>query len=76
MKSLAVTIALIPFVLSAYAQIDHWETAVYADSVWKYIVPSFEPPSTWRNPGFDDSSWNSGIGFPGGWGMFMGGLRM
>ncbi|MCK4747565.1 MAG: chitobiase/beta-hexosaminidase C-terminal domain-containing protein, partial [Bacteroidales bacterium] len=32
---------------------------------WKYILPDANTPSDWRNPGFDDSSWNTG---PSGFG--------
>ena len=28
---------------------DHWETAVFADDIWRYIVPDSEPPSNWKD---------------------------
>ncbi len=47
---------------SAYAQIDHWETAVYADSLWKYRLGTSEPPGDWNAANFDDTSWLEGEG--------------
>lgn len=52
--------------LPVYGQaIDHWETVVYDDDVWRYLVPTDEPNAAWRTLGFDDAAWNSG---PGGFG--------
>jgi hypothetical protein len=42
--------------------IDHWETAVFADDIWKYRIGDSEPPSDWFEANFDDSSWNEGQG--------------
>ncbi len=44
------------------AQVDHWETIVYDNSDWKYIVPTASVAATWAEPTFDDSSWNTGQG--------------
>jgi len=38
------------------------ETAVYADDSWRYFIGTSEPPSQWRQPGFDDSFWPAGPG--------------
>ena len=49
----------------ALAQIDevnHWETVVYSNDVWKYFVGTSEPDADWRNLTFDDSSWMDGKG--------------
>ena len=35
---------------------DHWETAIYADDVWSYVVPESELPSEWNTLDFDDSA--------------------
>ncbi len=35
------------------------------DSTWKYLIPVTDPGTTWRDPGFDDSSWGSGPGLLG-----------
>lgn len=42
--------------------IHHWETAVFESDTWKYLTPSSEPISTWRNAGFNDAAWNPGTG--------------
>jgi hypothetical protein len=42
--------------------IDHWETAIFDDDLWKYLIPNFEPDSNWRKINFDDSAWNTGQG--------------
>lgn len=42
--------------------INHWETAVFKDDVWRYFVGKSEPPSQWRALTFDDSSWKYGKG--------------
>jgi hypothetical protein len=43
-------------------EIDHWETAVYADDVWSFRLGTSAPPQDWMMPDFDDSSWLSGQG--------------
>ena len=42
--------------------IDHWETLVYAEDEWRYLVPSSEPDENWKKSGFDDSAWSKGQG--------------
>lgn len=42
--------------------IDHWETAVYCDSLWRYLNPDYEPDAQWEWPAFSDTSWNEGRG--------------
>lgn len=57
---------LLPFFIAlpflAFSQIDHWETAVYAENEWRYRLGTSEPPSTWSLIAFDDSSWEEGEG--------------
>ncbi len=36
----------------------HWENLVKADQPWRYFIGDTEPPATWMNADFDDSSWN------------------
>ena len=36
---------------------DHWETIVDAGDEWSYFIGLEEPPSDWRDPGFDDADW-------------------
>ena len=42
--------------------VDHYETVVYSNDVWKYLVGTYEPDVNWKNVGFDDSQWQSGVG--------------
>jgi hypothetical protein len=49
------------FFLSAQ-DINHWETIVRSDDVWRYTVPASEPPPDWNTLGFDESVWLSGKG--------------
>ena len=44
------------------AIVNHWETAIYADDIWKYLFATEEPDPDWKEPGFDDSSWLEGQG--------------
>lgn len=47
----------------------HWETVIAEGDVWRYIIPTSEPPAAWRSPGFDDASWArgpTGIGYGDG----------
>jgi len=43
----------------------HWETAIFAEDEWQYIVPVEELPTNWNEIIFDDSDWEDG---PGGFG--------
>lgn len=38
----------------------HWETVIAEGDIWRYVIPTAEPPAAWRSPGFNDSSWASG----------------
>ncbi|MBL7857452.1 MAG: CotH kinase family protein [Cyclobacteriaceae bacterium] len=65
MKYILPIFILIAFsVCSTQAQqdIDHWETIVYDNSVWKYFPGSTDPGATWNTPVYNDSSWPSGQG--------------
>ncbi len=42
--------------------IDHWETAIFADDIWSYRIGDSEPPADWNQPGFNDNSWQTGQG--------------
>ena len=39
-----------------------WETAIYAEDIWKYIVPTSSVSENWNNINFDDIAWMEGIG--------------
>ena len=41
---------------------DHWETAVFANDSWRYLVPDSEPVANWNELSFDDSNWDEGVG--------------
>ncbi len=45
--------------------VEHWETIIHAENIWKYFTPFFEPDPAWKDLGFDDSNWQEG---PGGFG--------
>ena len=42
--------------------IDHWETAVYCDSLWRYLNPDYEPDPQWKLNEYCDTAWNVGRG--------------
>lgn len=44
------------------ATIDHLESPVFPWNTWSYLVPSSEPSSAWRNPGFNNAGWSTGTG--------------
>jgi hypothetical protein len=49
--------------------INHWETVIYNNEIWKYFIGSSEPDAAWRSLSFDDASWlqgNGGIGYGDG----------
>ncbi len=50
----------------AIGQVDHWETVVYEDDNWKYLVPTVAVSDTWIDISFDDVTWTTS---PGGFGM-------
>ena len=41
--------------------IDHWEQPIAETTVWKYLLPDAATPSTWIQPGFDDTAWSEGL---------------
>lgn len=44
------------------AQVDHWETVVFAEDDWKYRAGASNIPDDWINLDFDDNSWLEGPG--------------
>jgi len=42
--------------------IDHWETAVFDNDIWKYLEGTFEPDTNWRKLAFNDAGWTQGQG--------------
>lgn len=50
-------------------EVDHWETAIFAEDDWKYFIGTSEPDIAWNEIGFNDSAWlqgKGGIGFGDG----------
>lgn len=45
--------------------IDHWESVIYSNDIWRYFIGISEPDSGWRTVTFNDSAWAEG---PGGFG--------
>ena len=39
-----------------------WETAIFAEDLWKYIVPTSSVNESWNDINFDDSDWMDGNG--------------
>lgn len=60
MKCLSVFLIFLSF--NAQSQIDHWETVVFENDSWDYLVPSSPINSSWVNIGFNTSGWSSGAG--------------
>ena len=47
----------------SFAQnINHWETVIFDDNIWKYFQGTYEPDTNWRTLAFNDSAWSSGVG--------------
>lgn len=44
------------------AQVDHWETVVQDEDLWKYHVGLSSPTADWKNPDFNDDGWFEGQG--------------
>ena len=64
MKKQLITFIFLCFLQNIIAQpnIDHWETVVFAEDIWKFRLGSSEPPSDWWTEGFNDSNWLQGQG--------------
>jgi len=60
-KKFILILSFLP-VISFSQNIDHWETVVFEDDVWKYLEGTFEPDTNWRKLAFNDASWLQGIG--------------
>ncbi len=61
MKKLFYLLAFIPFVTFSQ-NIDHWETAVFDNDIWKYLEGTYEPDTNWRKLAFNDATWLQGQG--------------
>ena len=61
MRKLILLLVCFPF-LTLSQNIDHWETVVFDNDIWKYLEGTYEPDTNWRQITFDDSSWFQGEG--------------
>ena len=41
---------------------NHWETAIYANDEWLYLIPTQEPAEDWNLLDFNDDQWLNGSG--------------
>ncbi|MFY0602070.1 MAG: CotH kinase family protein [Cyclobacteriaceae bacterium] len=48
--------------ITAIAQIDHYETIVYAEDTWRFFLGTENPDEDWKSLNFDDSNWLTGSG--------------
>ena len=42
--------------------VNHWETALFDNDTWKYLLGTSEPDTNWRKLSFNDASWAQGTG--------------
>ncbi|MDD3321980.1 MAG: CotH kinase family protein [Paludibacter sp.] len=61
MKKYTLILFILFAFLSAKSQ-SHWESIISGNDAWSYLAATSAPPVNWNQPGFDDSSWNTGIG--------------
>lgn len=47
---------------NSFSQIDHWETVVFENDTWDYLVPISTVNVSWNTVGFNTSGWSSGMG--------------
>jgi len=61
MKKFIFLLSCLPVFLLSQT-IDHWETTVFDNDIWKYFEGVFEPDTNWRKLAFNDASWLQGQG--------------
>jgi hypothetical protein len=61
MKKLILLFACFPF-LTLSQNINHWETVVFDNDIWKYLEGTYEPDTNWRKLAFNDATWLQGQG--------------
>ncbi len=61
MKKLILLLGCLPF-FTISQNIDHWETAVFDNDIWRYLEGTYEPDTNWRKLAFNDASWLQGQG--------------
>lgn len=53
---------LLTFCVSFAQPVNHWETLVYDSVYWKFLEPTFDVPTTWAQPSYNDGLWEVGMG--------------
>ena len=59
------TILLLLFSTAGNAQtepVDHYETVIYANDLWRFYIGDTEPDTNWRDLSFIDSIWTEQTG--------------
>ena len=62
MKLIATILLLIANLAISAQSIDHWETVIYNNDIWRYRIGNSEPPIDWMQTNFNDMQWAIGIG--------------
>ena len=61
MRKLILLLGCLPF-LTLSQNIDHWETVIFDNDIWKYLEGTYEPDTNWRKLNFNDTTWLQGQG--------------
>ena len=62
LASLLITVCLARPMFAQSGSVNHWETVVYSDDIWKYQIGTAEPGAAWKSSSYDDSGWLEGPG--------------
>ena len=61
MKKLILLLGCLPF-LTLSQNIDHWETVIFDNDIWRYLEGTYEPDTNCRKLNFNDTTWLQGQG--------------
>ena len=61
MRKLILLLGCLPF-LTLSQNIDHWETVIFDNDIWRYLEGTYEPDTNWRKLNFNDTTWLQGQG--------------
>jgi len=61
MKKIIFFLTFLP-IFTFSQNIDHWETVVFDNDIWKYLEGTYEPDTNWRKLAFNDAAWLQGQG--------------
>lgn len=45
-----------------YEPVNHWETIIYSDDIWRYFEGNQQPDINWKETNFVDAAWKTGKG--------------